>query len=348
MSLTGVIDASIGRSSGAAVDRNGRVWTWGYNEQAQLGLVDTEPRCIPTLVKPIKKKHVYAIAVGSGHVIAIGENKAQNPYPSDSKRAKSSEFFPNNDSKKEIKAPELEAYGKPLNTRNEVKSVERPFNGPPALTNKKPEPTLPSIMHINGFDASVNSDKKYANEDTKSSQKHDLVDAISEAANKLLKDPNSYYHNINKNDKVHTPKLLEMEKEEMAREIPKIDLNVQYTFNKNVVSQNKVTPIVPYPKPKPQAQKMVVKLSPQKPQISLKDHSKNIESEADKRKKLFESKPIIKKKVDPPQVKLPPPPIYERLPCLDCKNIQNVCETLKISNIEDVIKIVQDNNHSKE
>jgi hypothetical protein len=249
---------------------------------------------------------------------------------------------------KEIKAPELEAYVKPLNTRNEVKSVERPFNGPPALTNKKPEPTLPSIMQIRGFDASVNSDNKYANEDTKSSQKHDLVDAISEAANKLLKDPNSYYHNINKNDKVHTPKLLEMEKEEMAREIPKVDLNVQYTFNKNAVSQNKVTPIVPYPKPKPQAQKMVVKLSPQKPQISLKDHSKNIESEADKRKKLFESKPIIKKKVDPPQVKLPPPPIYERLPCLDCKNIQNVCETLKISKIEDVVKIVQDNNHSKE
>lgn len=74
-SLQGVIDASIGRSSGAAVDRTGRVWTWGYNELAQLGLVDTEPRCIPTMVKPIKKKHVYAVAVGSAHVIAIGENK---------------------------------------------------------------------------------------------------------------------------------------------------------------------------------------------------------------------------------------------------------------------------------
>ena len=77
ISLTEVIDASIGRSSGAAVDRNGKVWSWGYNEQAQLGLVDTEPRCIPTLVKPIKKKHVYSVAVGAGHVIAIGENKIQ-------------------------------------------------------------------------------------------------------------------------------------------------------------------------------------------------------------------------------------------------------------------------------
>lgn len=74
-SLQGVVDASIGRSSGAAVDKTGRVWTWGYNELAQLGLVDTEPRCIPTLVKPIKKKHVYSIAVGASHVIAIGENK---------------------------------------------------------------------------------------------------------------------------------------------------------------------------------------------------------------------------------------------------------------------------------
>lgn len=77
VSLTSVVHASIGRSSGACVDREGKVWTWGYNEQAQLGLVDTEPRCIPTLVKPIKKKHVYAVAVGAGHVIAIGENKIQ-------------------------------------------------------------------------------------------------------------------------------------------------------------------------------------------------------------------------------------------------------------------------------
>lgn len=74
-SLTGVIDASIGRSSGAAVDRTGKVWTWGYNEQAQLGLVDTEPRCIPTIVKPIKRKKVYSVAVGAAHVIAMGENK---------------------------------------------------------------------------------------------------------------------------------------------------------------------------------------------------------------------------------------------------------------------------------
>jgi alpha-tubulin suppressor-like RCC1 family protein len=43
-SIEKVIDASIGRSSGAAVDRSGKVWTWGYNELAQLGLVDTEPR----------------------------------------------------------------------------------------------------------------------------------------------------------------------------------------------------------------------------------------------------------------------------------------------------------------
>lgn len=44
VSLSGVVDASIGRSSGAAVDRNGKVWTWGYNELGQLGQIDVEPR----------------------------------------------------------------------------------------------------------------------------------------------------------------------------------------------------------------------------------------------------------------------------------------------------------------
>lgn len=95
VSLSGVVDASIGRSSGAAVDKNGRVWTWGYNELGQLGQVDTEPRCIPTLVKPIKKKKVYAVAVGSGHIIALGENKFSGvKQPKDDKRTKSTEPLP--------------------------------------------------------------------------------------------------------------------------------------------------------------------------------------------------------------------------------------------------------------
>jgi hypothetical protein len=337
MSLTGVIDASIGRSSGAAVDRDGKVWTWGYNEQAQLGLVDTEPRCIPTLVNPIKKKHVYAIAVGSGHVIAIGENKVQNSTSSDNKRAKSSEPLPLNDPKEETKTQKLKPYCKPQNARNDVKSAERPFKGVPVLTNQNPE-----IMNVNGFDASFSSDNKYQNESPQFKLKHDLVNTISEAAQKMLKDPNSYYHKINKNEKVPVAKVLEMEREEVTGDFPKVNLEKQFNFSKNVVA-----PIVPYPKKS--TQQMIAKQVPQEPEINLKDHSKNIEAEADKRKKLFESKPVLKKKkVEPPQIKLPPAPQYERLPCLDCKNLQNVCETLKISKIDEVIELVQDNSHSKD
>lgn len=231
----------------------------------------------------------------------------------------------------------MKPYSKPQDARNDVKSAERPVKGVPVLTNQ-----IPEIMNVNGFDASFSSDNKYQNEIPQSKLKHDLVDTISEAAQKMLKDPNSYYHKINKNEKIPVAKMLDMEREEIKGDVPKVNIEKQLNFSKNVV-----TPIVPYPKKA--NQQMSAKQVPQEPEFDLKDHSKNIEAEADKRKKLFESKPVLKKKkIDPPQIKLPPAPLYERLPCLDCKNLQNVCETLKISKIDEVIALVQDNNHSKD
>ena len=162
ISLKGVIDASIGRSCGAAVDRNGKVWSWGYNEQAQLGLVDTEPRCIPTIVKPIKKKKVYAVAVGASHVIAMGENKvsggkrsekikASNPFMSKNDSSpithnKSFEKSPNND-RNVIKADDIEdiliSPNKQEIVTSESKNMQRSSSQPAGAFSKPIVPSIP-------------------------------------------------------------------------------------------------------------------------------------------------------------------------------------------------------------
>ena len=202
VSLNGIVDASIGRSSGAAVDRDGKVWTWGYNEQAQLGLVDTEPRCIPTLVKPIKKKHVYAVAVGAGHVIAIGENKIQPQSVPDDKRAKSSDpIFP-----EEEKQARFQSFGNPIKPNPDSKSQER-MGVPqvPNLTNQRPQMLADGAPNI---DLSFNSDSQSNKDFNSRSKGPDLVDAISEAAKKLLDDPNSYYHNLKKEEKAQVSRMM--------------------------------------------------------------------------------------------------------------------------------------------
>lgn len=76
--------------------------------------------------------------------------------------------------------------------------------------------------------------------------------------------------------------------------------------------------------------------------------SPKYENAAEKRQALFASKPKPKrKKVEAPQVKLPPAPKYLPLPCLECKNIKAVCETLGVEKIEEVVKLVQDSKQGK-
>ena len=179
----------------------------------------------------------------------------------------------------------------------------------------------------------------------KPQEKGDLVEAISEAAKKLLKDPNSYYHNLKKDEKqqiAHMPNF-GIDDELMTAQLPKINLENQFTFNKN---QN---PIEPYIKGKSidrqkeeeKSGKPLEKNVPELPSFANP-------APKDNRGRSLDLKPIIKKKVpEPVQVKLPPPPKYEPLPCLDCKNIKSVCDALKIEKIDEVIKLVNENKHGK-
>jgi len=42
-----IIQVSIGGCFGAALDRDGLVWTWGSNSNGELGLGDFDPRAYP-------------------------------------------------------------------------------------------------------------------------------------------------------------------------------------------------------------------------------------------------------------------------------------------------------------
>ena len=177
-----------------------------------------------------------------------------------------------------------------------------------------------------------------------SNKKEDLVDHITQAANKLIKDPNSYYHNLKKEEKVQISQMMIREEEEKNH-------TANFAAPSNDAQIGKMTmgqqPIQPYPKSKYSPTKKESSKRKGRREMMEEEDDSGL-SEAEKRQKLFDSKPVIKKKkIDPPQAKLPPPPEYKPLPCLECKNIKNVCEELNIEKIEDVLKIVNENKHGK-
>ena len=67
-----IVDMSIGGCFGAALDRDGLVWTWGSNSNGELGLGDFDPRPYPQPVSHLKNKPVQKIACGGAFAIAIG------------------------------------------------------------------------------------------------------------------------------------------------------------------------------------------------------------------------------------------------------------------------------------
>lgn len=145
-----------------------------------------------------------------------------------------------------------------------------------------------------------------------------------------MSDPNSYYHNIRKDEKVQIANVIKpgIEEDPMTADFPKINLEKQFTFNKNQ------SPIEPYIKEKPAATH---------PPIPSIDPSPSVPKDP-QRTKSVDSRPVKKKK-EPVQVTLPPAPKYEPLPCLDCKNIKSICDLLKISQIDEVIDLVAKNNN---
>ena len=57
--------------SSAAVDQNGRIWTWGNNDYLQLGVWDRLSKTIPTLAAATGWRSVFA---GTSHVVGIADN----------------------------------------------------------------------------------------------------------------------------------------------------------------------------------------------------------------------------------------------------------------------------------
>ena len=54
------------------INRKGKVYSWGQNEQGQLGLADFESRKAPQRIKALQGRHVTQIGLGDDFAVAIG------------------------------------------------------------------------------------------------------------------------------------------------------------------------------------------------------------------------------------------------------------------------------------
>lgn len=65
-------DISIGATFGAALDENGKLWTWGSNSAGELGVGDYEPRETPLKIPQLDSKTVVTFSCGGSYAIALG------------------------------------------------------------------------------------------------------------------------------------------------------------------------------------------------------------------------------------------------------------------------------------
>ena len=72
-----IVDISAGEVHTVAIDEEGKVYTWGYNEFGQLGdgttTNSTLPICISEKGNELKGKRIVDISAGGGHTVAIDE-----------------------------------------------------------------------------------------------------------------------------------------------------------------------------------------------------------------------------------------------------------------------------------
>ncbi|KAL4472922.1 hypothetical protein ABPG72_007799 [Tetrahymena utriculariae] len=67
-----MVTVSIGDNFGCAIDIDGQIYSWGYNENSQLGLGDQEPRILPTPMVCLKGKKALQIQCGQNYCISLG------------------------------------------------------------------------------------------------------------------------------------------------------------------------------------------------------------------------------------------------------------------------------------
>jgi alpha-tubulin suppressor-like RCC1 family protein len=70
---TQIIDIDAGLGFSLAVTKDGKVYSWGKNDQGQLGLNDLERKKVPTLITALAERNVYITKVSAGfsHTLAL-------------------------------------------------------------------------------------------------------------------------------------------------------------------------------------------------------------------------------------------------------------------------------------
>eukprot|EP00361_Fabrea_salina_P004511 CAMPEP_0202433884 /NCGR_PEP_ID=MMETSP1345-20130828/13558_1 /ASSEMBLY_ACC=CAM_ASM_000843 /TAXON_ID=342563 /ORGANISM="Fabrea Fabrea salina" /LENGTH=401 /DNA_ID=CAMNT_0049046359 /DNA_START=583 /DNA_END=1785 /DNA_ORIENTATION=- len=83
-----VSDLNVGGSFGACLDQNGSVWSWGSNNNGELGTGDFEPRKTPARVSGLENKIIREVVCGGTFTVALGENVTLKA-PSETSRKRS-------------------------------------------------------------------------------------------------------------------------------------------------------------------------------------------------------------------------------------------------------------------
>lgn len=67
------IDVSVGNNFGAAVNRDGYIYTWGINNNGEIGQGDLDERGTPQVIKALNDRVVSEVACGKNFVLALGQ-----------------------------------------------------------------------------------------------------------------------------------------------------------------------------------------------------------------------------------------------------------------------------------
>lgn len=206
-------------------------------------------------------------------------------------------------------------------------------------------------VNISRFTLGANQDSKEKWEETKvngadkklNSKSEDLVDTISEAAKKLMNDPNSYYFNLKKEDKSKpsTPVSKHANEKQISSELSTPDIGVSKS-NKSTLLNGNSAPIEPFSRSKiPENSK------DSKQQTADTSKSSGKEQKSTERVSITEVLKSRPKKVAIKEEPKVPLPKYEPLKWLEWTNIKSICESLGISKIDDVVDLINSKKHGK-